>query len=176
MNMRAYYAGILGVSANAGEGEIKSAYRRLAKRYHPDINKDPGAREKFLEIRKAYDFLIKLSRESSSPLLTADELKAREQRIKREKRRQAAEKIKQKREEEEAEAWRRFKESGFMWVLVFAVLTTYFLLMGLCIKNITDYPYEENKVQNPELGVLGSAVMMAIFTYFLYRFWQFIRS
>jgi hypothetical protein len=174
--MRAYYAGILGISANAGEGEIKSAYRRLAKRYHPDVNKDPGAREKFLEIRKAYDFLTKMPGEAKGPLQTAEEKKAEEQRIMREKRRKAAEKIKRKREEEEAEAWRKFKQSGVMWVLIFGVLTTYFVLMGVCVKNITDYPYEDSKVQNPELGVLGSAIMMVAFTYFLYRFWQFIRS
>ncbi len=176
MSMRGYYADILGIPANAGEAEIKSAYRRLAKRYHPDLNKEPGAREKFLEIRKAYDFLIKTPFQNSQPLQTAEEKRAEEQRIMREKRRKAAEKIRRKREQDEAEAWLNFKQSGLMWVMIFGVLTIYFVLMGVCVKNISDYPYEDSQVQNPELGLLGSMIMMVAFTFFLYRFWLFIRS
>lgn len=49
---------ILGVSPNASEKEIKSAYRKLAKEYHPDVNKDPGAETKFKEISQAYEDII----------------------------------------------------------------------------------------------------------------------
>lgn len=45
---------ILGVSRSASEDEIKQAYRKLAKKYHPDVNKDPGAEEKFKQIQNAY--------------------------------------------------------------------------------------------------------------------------
>ena len=49
---------ILGVSKNAGEKELKSAYRKLARKYHPDLNKDnKDAAEKFKEISCAYDIL-----------------------------------------------------------------------------------------------------------------------
>lgn len=49
---------ILGVSKNAAENEIKSAYRKLARKYHPDLNKDnKDAAEKFKEISCAYDIL-----------------------------------------------------------------------------------------------------------------------
>lgn len=48
---------ILGVPRNADKDKIKSAYRELAKKYHPDINKEPGAEEKFKEIKEAYDVL-----------------------------------------------------------------------------------------------------------------------
>jgi DnaJ-class molecular chaperone len=49
---------ILGVSRNAGEKDIKSAYRKLAKELHPDRNKDnPRAAERFSEVTRAYDLL-----------------------------------------------------------------------------------------------------------------------
>jgi len=47
----------LGISENASEAEIKKAYRKLARKYHPDINKDPAAEEKFKEINAAYEVL-----------------------------------------------------------------------------------------------------------------------
>lgn len=47
----------LDVSADASAEEIKKAYRRLARKYHPDINKDSGAEEKFKEINAAYEIL-----------------------------------------------------------------------------------------------------------------------
>ena len=47
----------LGVSKSASNDEIKKAYRRLARKYHPDINKEPGAEDKFKEINAAYEIL-----------------------------------------------------------------------------------------------------------------------
>ncbi|MBZ7953352.1 J domain-containing protein [Campylobacter sp. W0018] len=47
----------LGISKNASSDEIKKAYRRLARQYHPDINKEKGAEEKFKEINAAYEIL-----------------------------------------------------------------------------------------------------------------------
>ena len=47
----------LGISQSASADEIKKAYRRLARKYHPDINKDKGAEEKFKEINAAYEIL-----------------------------------------------------------------------------------------------------------------------
>lgn len=47
----------LEVSPSASEAEIKKAYRKLARQYHPDVNKDPSAEEKFKEINAAYEVL-----------------------------------------------------------------------------------------------------------------------
>lgn len=57
MSKRDFYE-VLGVSHRAGDGEIKSAYRRLAKKYHPDQNKgDADAERKFKEVQEAYSVL-----------------------------------------------------------------------------------------------------------------------
>ena len=61
MNKRDYYE-VLGVSKNASEDEIKMAFRKLAKKYHPDINKDPDAPEKFKEAQEAYSVLSDASK------------------------------------------------------------------------------------------------------------------
>lgn len=53
---RDYYE-ILGVSRDTDKEEIKRAYRRLARKYHPDVNKEPGAEERFKEINRAYEVL-----------------------------------------------------------------------------------------------------------------------
>ncbi len=53
---RDYYE-ILGVARDADKEEIKLAYRRLARKYHPDVNKEPGAEERFKEINRAYEVL-----------------------------------------------------------------------------------------------------------------------
>ena len=55
-NKRDYYE-VLGVSKTASDDEIKRSFRKLAKQYHPDVNKEPGAEEKFKEIGEAYAIL-----------------------------------------------------------------------------------------------------------------------
>ncbi|WP_027091152.1 molecular chaperone DnaJ [Cohnella thermotolerans] len=53
---RDYYE-VLGLGRNASADEIKKAYRNLARKYHPDVNKEPDAEQKFKEVKEAYDVL-----------------------------------------------------------------------------------------------------------------------
>ncbi|MET0146017.1 MAG: DnaJ C-terminal domain-containing protein [Ilumatobacteraceae bacterium] len=48
---------VLGVSRDAAPDDIQSSYRKLARTYHPDVNKDPGAEDRFKEVSEAYDVL-----------------------------------------------------------------------------------------------------------------------
>ena len=56
MKYKDYYAA-LGVARDASEDEIKKAYRKLARKYHPDVSKEPNAEEKFKEVSEAYETL-----------------------------------------------------------------------------------------------------------------------
>ena len=51
------YYGTLGVDRDSSFDEIKKVYRKLAREYHPDVNPDPNASEKFKEITTAYEIL-----------------------------------------------------------------------------------------------------------------------
>lgn len=55
---------VLGVSRGASADEIKSAYRKLARQFHPDVNKDPGAEDRFKEIGEAYAILSDADRKA----------------------------------------------------------------------------------------------------------------
>lgn len=57
MDMDKDYYKIMGVSKDASEQDIKTAYRRLARKYHPDISKEPQAEERFKEMGEAYEVL-----------------------------------------------------------------------------------------------------------------------
>lgn len=56
MDYKDYYK-IMGVERDATQEDIKRAYRRLARKYHPDVNKEPGAEAKFKELGEAYEVL-----------------------------------------------------------------------------------------------------------------------
>jgi len=64
---------ILGVSKDASHDEIKAAYRLLAKKYHPDKNKDPDAIDRFKEVQSAYEILIDGQKRQEYDSLTLSE-------------------------------------------------------------------------------------------------------
>ena len=76
--MRDYYA-ILGLEHQAGDGDIKKAYRRLAKQLHPDVNPSPDAERRFIEVNEAYAFLSDVSRrrvyQKTAPISDAERIR-----------------------------------------------------------------------------------------------------
>jgi DnaJ-class molecular chaperone len=85
------YYQTLGVGRTASEKEIKSAYRKLARQYHPDVNKDPKATERFKLINEAYEVLSDPKKRSKYDQLGADwERIEREQEFARQYQSQAA--------------------------------------------------------------------------------------
>lgn len=96
------YYRVLGLAPGSTKKQIKSAYRKLAFKYHPDQNKSAGAARKFQEITEAYDFLLKYQdtgadRASSYEDRVADELRKRE----REKMQQRATAQREKRRQQD---------------------------------------------------------------------------
>jgi molecular chaperone DnaJ len=57
MNGKRDYYEVLGIAKSAPKDEIKKAYRRLARQYHPDVSKEPEAENKFKEVNEAYEIL-----------------------------------------------------------------------------------------------------------------------
>jgi len=70
--MLSVYFEILGVSQNASEEEIRKAYRKKAKEFHPDLNKSPDANQQFLLIQKAYEVLINKSNTPSGATVSGN--------------------------------------------------------------------------------------------------------
>ena len=71
MDFKDYYA-ILGVKREAGADEIKRAYRRLARKYHPDVSKEPDAEARFKEVGEAYEVLKDPEKRATYDRLGAD--------------------------------------------------------------------------------------------------------
>lgn len=70
MEFKDYYE-TLGVEPSAGEAEIKTAYRRLARKFHPDVSKEKGAEERFKAINEAYEVLRDKEKRASYDQLRA---------------------------------------------------------------------------------------------------------
>ena len=76
--MKEYYLSILRLESDATVSDIKSAYRKLSKQYHPDINPSIQASEKFIQINEAYEYLTKAPKYEVPVIDYNDELSERE--------------------------------------------------------------------------------------------------
>ncbi len=75
-NKRDYYE-VLGLKKDATDADIKRAYRKLAAQYHPDVNHDPGAEEKFKEINEANEVLSDPDKSARATISTASRVSTR---------------------------------------------------------------------------------------------------
>ena len=118
---------ILNVPSNASEAQIKNAYRKLAKKYHPDISKEPDAEQRFIEITEAYEAL--LGKSTSRPLVTSysSESPYNEEEI----RRSMAQEYARMRYSEFKKNSDAFKRSWFYWPL--KILLYSLVIGGYCI-------------------------------------------
>lgn len=127
---------VLELSDKASEAEIKKAYWNLAKRYHPDVNKEPGAHERFIAINEAYEYLLSLS--PSDLFYNADdETYTEEERTYfdtyQQKVRQRAEQKAQMRYQEFLRQEQAYKESGLYDAGILLKIVFHFTLFPLTI-------------------------------------------
>jgi curved DNA-binding protein CbpA len=133
--MKKDYFEILNLKPPANEEEIKQAYRNLAKKFHPDVNPDPDAHLRFLEISEAYEYLLEELKHSNRRVIyDQDEVFTHEyiEEMRRRAKERAQEKVRMRLEKlkKEHEA---FQESGlYDFVLILKYLGRYILLL-LCI-------------------------------------------
>ncbi len=125
-----HYFAILELRPGASENEIKKAYRKLARRYHPDVSKEPDAEERFLEITEAYDYLLERRTRPaisySRPFETVTPEPTRE-----EQRRQRARAFAQMRYEEFRQSTLAFKRSWYFTPLRIITWTAIVLCYAL---------------------------------------------
>ncbi len=160
---------ILGINTNASSEEIKKAYRKLAMKYHPDINPDSPP-EKFLEIKEAYFNLTLNKPETKDSYSTEDKVFSRrynrwfskdefDELLKK------GAKLRQKKEEtEKEEALREFEElkqswvyKAFPFVAIFGLIFIIFLMMDYYMKHsLKHVNYEEtNRISLIEGTIAG---------------------
>jgi DnaJ-domain-containing protein 1 len=149
--MKNYYAA-LQLDEGADEDAIKKAYRTLAKQYHPDINPEPQARERFLEIHEAYEYLMDPSRRAAFErryerrTISKEELERRE-RIYREWLRHQQEAARERASGYARQTFDEFSESRWYKVAkgVNKLYNVLFLLFCVAVISIPVYKYIEQQ-------------------------------
>jgi len=122
------YYEILGLAPGASKQDVKRAYRKLAMQYHPDINKAPGAKEIFLRITEAYNYLLNPPKYSGNS--AEKQRKAEEEQVKRAKAaatRAARERYAAFKRRQEAEQSRAYSQAITSLIgIVFLIAAIYF--------------------------------------------------
>jgi DnaJ domain len=132
----------LNVSPNASEAQIKNAYRKLAKKHHPDISKESDAESRFVEITEAYEAL--LGKETSRPMVTS--YSSETTNAEEEVRRSRAQVYAQMRYSEFKKDSDAFKKSWFYWplkiVLYSLVIGGYCVAGGMFLSPFLSYYFD----------------------------------
>jgi hypothetical protein len=126
MNKRKIYIEILGLNSNTSKEEIKAKYRLLAKKFHPDRNKESNANEKFLLIKEAYDYLIS----NKEQVLYFEEPK--EEALRMERIRKAKEKLREYYDKEEKKLSNRYEKLiNSIWYKLYVIIARLALVVSV---------------------------------------------
>lgn len=131
--MKKEYLNVLNLNASANEDEIKQAYRILAKKYHPDVNPDPEAHQRFLEISEAYEFLLEDIKRYRGKIYDQDEVDPAYFEEMRRVARERAQERARKRMEKERKEKEEYQESGLQDFVLFTSYLGRFALFAFCI-------------------------------------------
>lgn len=145
------YYKLFGLKKGCSEEEIRKKYKSLAKRYHPDHNKSLNANEKFIEIQKAYEYLlqdIKGKRKSDNNEDDFQEYRTRENEwILYRKRAYERYRAKKRKERKELEDWCKRIDLGFRKsALYFTAFISIFIIVAMLVDDFLPPRKEESRI------------------------------
>jgi hypothetical protein len=161
MHKRRIYLEILGLQNNASQDDIKARYRLLAKKFHPDRNKEANANEKFLLIKEAYDYL----RSNNEPTVLYFE-EPKEEALRMERIRKAKEKLRDYYDKEEKKLTDRYEKLiHSWWFKLYIVIAKVSFVMSIVFFADCFLPRTINNekvvaISNPYNGILQSEVFL----------------
>ena len=186
--MKNYYQ-ILGVDASSSESEIRSSYLQLAKRFHPDKNPDPSAKNYFQEIQEAYECLSDATKRASFDAVHAyatENSRSRAEAERREriynqwvahqqrlgKRRNIDDLIRKHKEQYHMPKW--FEKMNLLYNLIFMAVFL-FVLSAPIYSYILELELPEAR-RKPIVHFIVPAVMGCILTGFGYYYWYILKT
>lgn len=161
MHKRRIYLEILGLQNSASHDEIKARYRLLAKKFHPDRNKELNASEKFLLIKEAYDYL---SSNKEPAVLYFEEPK--EETLRMERIRKAKEKLRGYYDKEEKKLKDRYDRLiKSWWFKLYSIIAKIALIVSIvffidCLIPRTIHKEKVVAISNPYNGILRGEVFL----------------